>query len=46
MHLDKKQRIQVASYKWTNGRQLLGHAVTQLTVADKKWQEVAKVPNT
>lgn len=42
--LDKKQRVQVAHYKWTNARELLVHAVGQLTTAEQKWAEVIKVP--
>ncbi|XP_067942320.1 axoneme-associated protein mst101(2)-like isoform X2 [Watersipora subatra] len=34
---DRKQRVGAARYKWTNGKNLLSHATSQLCVACKKW---------
>ncbi|XP_069102531.1 arginine and glutamate-rich protein 1-like [Argopecten irradians] len=40
MHRERKQRIDIARYKWTNGRVLLSHACKQLETATKKWTEM------
>ena len=40
---DKKQRIQVAHYKWTNAKVLLNHGVNQLLTGVKKWEACGKV---
>ena len=45
MLMEKKQRVGVAKYKWTNGKVLLEHAVNQLAFAVKKWEELGKVNN-
>jgi len=42
--LDRKERIGVAKYKWTNGRLLLQHACNQLGFAVKRWTTLAGVP--
>lgn len=39
---DKQHRIAAARYKWTNGRNLLQYATSQLCVACKKWMELLK----
>ncbi|OWF52754.1 uncharacterized protein LOC110447357 isoform X2 [Mizuhopecten yessoensis] len=44
MMQEKKQRIDVARYKWTNGRVLLQHAVNQLAAATTCWSDLKKVP--
>ena len=41
--LDRKQRIGVAKYKWTNARVLLQYAVNQLAFSVKRWGEVIRV---
>ncbi|KAK7475332.1 hypothetical protein BaRGS_00033408, partial [Batillaria attramentaria] len=41
--LERKERIMVAKYKWTNARILLQHAVNQLGVACGKWLDLQKV---
>ncbi|KAL4216440.1 hypothetical protein ACF0H5_024165 [Mactra antiquata] len=38
--IDKKQRITVANYKWTNALVLLRHATSQLQHAVNKWTEI------
>lgn len=43
MLMEKKQRVGVAKYKWTNGKVLLEHSVNQLAFAVKKWEELGKV---
>jgi hypothetical protein len=43
MLLDRKQRIGVAKYKWSNGRVLLNHACNQLAFATKRWLDLLKV---
>ncbi|XP_069102788.1 GRIP1-associated protein 1-like isoform X2 [Argopecten irradians] len=40
MHRERKQRIDIARYKWTNGRVLLSHACNQLNTATKGWTEM------
>ena len=40
---EKKQRVHVAHYKWTNAKVLLNHAVTQLQTGVKKWDACSKV---
>jgi len=42
--LDRKERIGVAKYKWTNGRLLLHHAGNQLGFAVKRWTMLAQIP--
>jgi len=42
--LDKKQRISVAKYKWSNARVLLQTAVNQMAFGVKRWTEVGKLP--
>ena len=42
--LDRKQRISVAKYKWTNSRVLLQYACNQLAFACKRWAELVNVP--
>jgi len=37
---DRLQRIGAARYKWSNGRNLLNHATSQLCVGCKKWMEI------
>ena len=41
--MDQKQRIQTAEYKWTNARQLLATAVSQLNMGCKKWADIIKI---
>ena len=43
--MDRKQRVSVAHYKWTNARILLHHAVGQLGTGVQKWKEVPSCPN-
>ncbi|KAI8785889.1 reticulocyte-binding protein PFD0110w isoform X1 [Biomphalaria glabrata] len=43
--LDRKERISVAKYKWSNGRLLLFHACNQLAYAVKRWQDLGQVDN-
>ncbi|KAH9509685.1 hypothetical protein Btru_044242 [Bulinus truncatus] len=43
--LDRKERISVARYKWSNGRLLLYHACNQLAFAVKRWQDLGPIPN-
>ncbi|XP_076439014.1 uncharacterized protein LOC143277922 isoform X2 [Babylonia areolata] len=40
---ERKERILVAKYKWSNAKILLQHAVKQLGVASTKWMEILKV---
>ncbi|XP_053387101.1 uncharacterized protein LOC123542084 isoform X6 [Mercenaria mercenaria] len=42
--MDRKQRVGVAHYKWTNARILLQHAVNQLSHSVQKWTELGKIP--
>lgn len=42
--MDKKQRIEVAMYKWKNGRCLLHHGVQQLGRANELWNKLPEVP--
>ncbi|XP_060574309.1 uncharacterized protein LOC132732000 isoform X2 [Ruditapes philippinarum] len=42
--MDKKQRVSVANYKWTNARVLLQHAVNQLAHAVRKWSDLDRIP--
>ena len=44
--LEKKERILVAKYKWSNARILLQHAVKQLGVACGKWMALKSIPAT
>ncbi|KAK7096272.1 M protein, serotype 2.1-like [Littorina saxatilis] len=44
--LEKKERIAVAKYKWTNARILLDHAVKQLGMACQKWMSLKEIPTT
>lgn len=41
--MEKKQRVEVAKYKWTNGRILLKHAVNQMVHAENRWKELPNV---
>ncbi|CAG5130832.1 unnamed protein product [Candidula unifasciata] len=43
--LDRKERIGVAKYKWSNGRLLLQHAYNQLGYAVSRWQTMDQVPS-
>ncbi|CAG2240796.1 unnamed protein product [Mytilus edulis] len=43
MLVEKRNRVGVAKYKWTNGKVLLQHAVNQLAYAVKKWDELGKL---
>ena len=40
---DRKTRIGIAKYKWTNARVLLQHAVNQLAFAVKRLDEIKSV---
>ena len=40
---DRKTRIGIAKYKWTNARVLLQHAVNQLAYAVKRLEELKTV---
>ncbi|CAL1541913.1 unnamed protein product [Lymnaea stagnalis] len=42
--LDRKERIGMAKYKWSNGKILLQHACNQLGYAVKRWQDLMQVP--
>ncbi|BFZ25738.1 hypothetical protein BsWGS_28777 [Bradybaena similaris] len=43
--LDRKERIGVAKYKWSNGQLLLQHAYDQLGYAVGRWQTMDQVPS-
>ncbi|XP_033107396.1 uncharacterized protein LOC117109247 [Anneissia japonica] len=44
LSLEKKQRVMVAKYKWSNGKTLMQHASGQLGFAVRRWQDVARIP--
>ena len=40
---DRKERVSIAKYKWTNAQTLLKHAVVQLTDATTLWEKINTV---
>ncbi|XP_072020564.1 uncharacterized protein [Amphiura filiformis] len=44
MMMEKKQRISVAKYKWTQSRQLISHAVNQMGLGVRRWNDAIQVP--
>ncbi|XP_033725405.1 uncharacterized protein LOC117315358 isoform X2 [Pecten maximus] len=44
MYLGKQRLIGIAHYKWTNGRVLLKHSYSQLSMATKTWEKMKTVP--
>ncbi|KAJ1360723.1 hypothetical protein KIN20_019764 [Parelaphostrongylus tenuis] len=41
--MDWQQRVALAMFKWTNGRVLLVHALTQITFGINRWQDIKKI---